>query len=367
MKQRCRPPRLDDHEWGQFDFTRWNLDGVARDNVASAIAGFAKQFFESPEWQENVQASMPQIQQAALEIFKERAQILRESRTAAEQELEQRAAAAKTRTDAMRRAMAAAAAPQPPEPSADAYHLAVRVTGADQALGFPGVLVEIADPRSPRATPIASATTDVDGNATLTVGPELAKELDKRDTTVTALSPSGKVLARLPDGVCVRLNQVETKVLTVKESGETAPLKDAALETRASREVLLENLTARTQSLAKDRRERLANFDCRLQDVDALVAEIEKPVDLAELMARAKPFEPPPSGGAPSPSGGTPPTGGVPPGRDTPSRDLPPRAGASPIDEARAAEPTDAAPAPATKPSARRKRVRTPKSATKKK
>lgn len=344
MKQRCKPPRLDEHEWGQFDFTRWNLDAVARDNVSGAIAELTKQFFDSPEWQESVQASMPQIQQAALGIFKEHAQKLRDSRAAAVQDFEGRAATAKSRSDAMRRAMAATAAPQPPPATADAYHLAVRVTGADAALGFPGLLVEVADPRNPNAAPIASATTDVDGNATLTVGPELAKEMDKRDITVTVFSPSGKVLAREPEGVCVRLNVVETKVITLKESGETAQLKEAALETRASREQLLESLAARTQSLGKERSERLANLDCKLQDADALVAELEKPVDLADLVARAKPYDPPPGGGSPSP--GTPPSGGSPPVRDPP-----PGGGVSPVGSpGRVSQPTGGAPTPAPKP-----------------
>jgi hypothetical protein len=345
MKDRCKPPRLDEHEWRQFDFTRWNLDSVARDKVAGAVAGLARQFFESPEWQESVQATVPQIQQAALGIFKEHAQKLRESRAATEKDFEERAASGKTRVDAMRRAMAASSSPQPPPASPDAYHLAVRVTGTDQALGFPGVLVEIADPRDPKAAPIASATTDVDGNVTLTVGPEFAKEIDKRDTTITAIGPSGKVLARLPDSVCVRLNQVETKVLTIKESGETTPLKEAALATRASREMLLESLTARTQSLAKDRKEKLANFDCKLQDVDALVAEIEKPVDLAELVARAKPYEPPPS------------SDGTPRGPDTPPRDNPPGGGRSPVDPGRMAGSTDAALPPEPPPAAARPRA----------
>src|SRR5688572_16575021 len=153
MKQRCNPPRLDEYEWGQFDFTRWNLDAVAPDAVAKAIAGLTQQFFESPEWQENVQASMPQLHQLALGVFKGHAQELRESRAAAEREFEQRAVNVKTRSDEVRRAMAASAAPHTPEAGSDVYHLAVRVTGADPLLGFPGLVVLVADPRSEQAAP----------------------------------------------------------------------------------------------------------------------------------------------------------------------------------------------------------------------
>ena len=289
MKKRCNPPRLDEHDWSQFDFTRWNLDRVAPDAVAKAIAGLAQQFFDSPEWQEHVQASLPQLRQAALATFKGHAEKLRADRAAAERDFEQRTAHAKQISEAMRRAMAASAAPQAPQPRSDAYHVAVRVTGADPLLGLPGMVVQIADPRDAKAPPLASATTDVDGNATLTVGPGLARELDKRDTAVSVLSPSGKELARVADGVCVRLNQVETKVIPVKESGETAPQKQAALDTRASHEALLKSLEGRAQTLETGKKERLADFDCKLQDADAIVAELEQPPDLAQVFERAKP------------------------------------------------------------------------------
>jgi hypothetical protein len=308
MKQRCNPPRLDEYDWGQFDFTRWNLDGVAQNNVAKAIAGLAQPLLDSPEWQESVQASLPQLQQLALGVYKEHATGLRESREAAERDFEQQAVGAKARSAELRRAMAASAAPQTPEARSDVYHLAVRVTGADPMLGFPGLVVLIADPRNEQAPPIATGTTDVDGNVTLTVGPELARELDKRDTTVSVLSPDGKLLARLTDGVCVRLNQVETKLISVKESAETAPLKQAALDTRQSRESQLANAENRVQSLAKDREERLANLDCAVHEADSIVADLEKPPDLGEILKRAATRTPGTPGSAPAgaaPSGAT--------------------------------------------------------------
>ncbi len=359
MKQRCNPPRLDETDWGQFDFTRWNLDGVAQDSVAKAIAGLTQQFFESPEWQEKVQLSMPQLQQLALGVFKGNAQELRETRAAAEREFEQRAVNVKTRSEEVRRAMAASAAPQTPEAAPDVYHLAVRVTGADPLLGFPGLVVLVADPRAEQAQPIATGTTDVDGNVTLTAEAELARELDKRDTTVSVLSPDGKILARLPNGVCIRLGQVETKVITLKESAETAPLKQAALEMRQGRESLLASAESRVQSLEKDREERLANLDCAVREADSIVADLEKPPDLGEILKRASARTPgaapagtaPPTGTAP-PAGTAPPTGtappiGTPPGTTRPTPTTPPPATA-PVGTRPG---TVASPAPAPAPS----------------
>jgi hypothetical protein len=342
MKQRCNPPRLEEHDWSQFDFTRWNLDAVAQNTVAKAIAGLTQQFFESPEWQESVQASMPQLQQAAVGVYRDHANGLRESRATAERDFDERAVNARTRADDVRRALAASAAPQTPEAGKDVYHLAVRVTGADPLLGFPGAVVEIADPRSATAPPIATATTDVDGNATLTVGAELARELDKQDTTVTVSSPGGKVLARLTDGVCVRLNQVETKIIAVKESAETEPLKEAALATRTGREILLQNAEGRLQSLAKDREERLANLDCAVNEADAIVADLEKPPDLGQLLQRASRGQP--QAGTPADTGTAPRAPAPTPAPAT----SPVRPGATPAPTAPTARP--ATPAPIVSP-----------------
>lgn len=337
MKQRCNPPRLDELDWNQIDFTRFNLGDVAQNPVAKAVAGLAQQFFESPEWQEGVQSSMPQLQQVALGVYKEHANGLRESRTAAARDFDQRAAGAKSRSEDLRRAMAASAAPHTPEAGRDVYHLAVRVTGADSRLGFPGLVVEIADPRNQEAEPLATGTTDINGNITLTVEAEAAKEIDKRDTTVTVFSPSGKVLVRMPDGVCVRLNQVETKVITVKESEETAPLRQAALDTRQSRELQLANADSRLQSLAKDREERLANLDCAVREADGIIADLERPPDFEEILKRALAGVAP----RPSPAPSTPPS--TPPPSNTPG--TPPVSGTRPTPSPPPAPPS-AAPAP---------------------
>ena len=89
------------------------------------------------------------------------------------------------------------------------------------------------DPQNEKRA-LVHAITDRDGNAILTVPEAIAKKVDKRDTALEILSPAGKTLVRLPSAVCVRLNQVETKVVTLHDSPEIGPQKSAALQIRAN-------------------------------------------------------------------------------------------------------------------------------------
>jgi hypothetical protein len=62
----------------------------------------------------------------------------------------------------------------------------------------------------------------------------MAMKVDKRDTALEILSPAGKILLMIPSAVCVRLHQVETKVVTPHDSLEIGPQKIAALQIRAN-------------------------------------------------------------------------------------------------------------------------------------
>ncbi len=158
-----------------------------------------------------------------------------------------------------------------------------RVTGKDARLGLPGLVVQIVDPRDKKLA-LAQEVTDDDGNAVLTVPEDAAKQVDKTDTALEVLSPEGKALLKMPDAVCVRVNQVETKVVSLKDSPEIASHESAALAIRSERDARAGNLAARIETLKREREGRLHDLDCRLEDNEAIIAELEA------------------SGGAPQPS-----------------------------------------------------------------
>jgi len=274
MQSRCGPPIFDQQDWSQFDFSRWHLDGVTLDAASAAFADLSEQLFNSDEWRQHFQATLPALEREALSFFKGHSQQLRDLKNAAAQDFDKRIAAAQQRTEDLRKAVEAAAAPPVVQASSNVFHLVVKVTTEDDRLGLPALTVQITDPRNERLALVQSIT-DRDGNAILTIPEEIAKELDKRDTALEVLSPTGKVLVKLPGAVCMRLNQVETKLVTLQDSPEIAPHKSAALGIRSEREARVGNLAARVETLKREREARLHDLDRRLEDNEAIIAELE--------------------------------------------------------------------------------------------
>jgi hypothetical protein len=274
MHSPCDPPKFDQQDWGQFDFSRWHLDGVTLDAASAAFAGLSERLFNSEEWQQHFRETLPAVEGAALSFLKNHSQQLREQKTAVAQDFDERIARAQERSDDFRSAVEAASAPPVIGADPSRFHLAAKVTTEDGRLGLPGVAVRIIDPRNKKLA-LVQAITDLDGNALLTVPEELAREVDKQDAAVEVLSPAGKSLAKLPGAVCVRLNQVETKVVTLRNSRELGPQKSAALLLRAEREARVGNLAARVDALKREREARLHDLDRRLADNEAIIAELE--------------------------------------------------------------------------------------------
>jgi hypothetical protein len=276
MRSRCGPPKFDEQDWSKFDFTRWHLDGLAQDAATTAFGSLTEKFFNSDEWRESFSASLPELQGQALAFLKNHSEQLRAEQKTVAQDYETRTASAQARSDDYRKAVEASTAPPVVQATPGSYHLVARVTADDSRLGLAGLSVRIMDARNQKA-PLAESVTDVNGNAVLTVGPEAAKEADKSDETLEILSPEGKSLLAIPNGVCVRVNQVETKAVTLRRSAEIEPLLTNATAIRAQREAQGRNLATRAASLKVERQTRLDALDCRLKDNEELIAQLQPP------------------------------------------------------------------------------------------
>ena len=274
MHSRCRPPKFDQQDWSQFDFSRWHLDGVTLDAASASFAGLSEQLFNSDEWRQHFQAALPALEREALGFFKDHSQQLRDLKNAAIQDFDKRIAAAQSRSDDFRKSVEVASAPLVVQASPNTFHLVAKVTIKDTRFNLPGLVVRIMDPRNEKMA-LVQAVTDQDGNAILTVPEGIAKEMDKHDAALEVLSPAGKTLMKLPGAVCVRLNQVETKVVTLPGSPEIEPHKNAALGIRSEREARVATLAARIKTLKQERVARLHNLDCMLEDNEAIIAELE--------------------------------------------------------------------------------------------
>jgi hypothetical protein len=304
MQGPTKPPTFDPRDWAQFDFSRWHLDGLPVEAVPAAVGGLAQRLFGSEEWRQHFQAALPAVQRGVLDAYREHARQLEEEKTAAAGDFDERIAAARTRHEEFGQAIEAAGSPPVVEPDPQTYHLGVRVTATKEThLGLPGVVVQVTAPRD--KTPLAQGLTDRDGNALLAIPATTTSNSAKGDATLEILTVEGKSLQRLPDAVCVRPNQAETKVVALKDSADITPLKGAALELRSQREARARELVTSIDRLRQDREARLQYLDQQLQDVRATIAQLEErdssrpPADAPKAPPTAPPTDRPRRGGRP--------------------------------------------------------------------
>jgi hypothetical protein len=273
----CRPPTFDQRDWSAFDFSRWHLDGLPVDptsTTSAAVADLAQRLFSSEEWRQHFQGSLPALQRGVLGFYREHARELEQEKTAVAKDFDERIAGARTRSEEFGKAMEAAGSPPVVEPDRQTFHLGVRVTGKDVHLGLPSAIVRVTAPRDPK-TVLAQGMTDRDGNALLTVPAAKASEGDKGDATLEILTVAGKSLQRLPDAVCIRPNQADTKVVSLKDSADTAPLKSAALEMRSQRVARAREMVTSIDRLKQERQARLHDLDRRLEENRKIIAALE--------------------------------------------------------------------------------------------
>jgi hypothetical protein len=288
MSSPCDPPKFHQQDFSQFDFSRWHLDGVQLDPTAAAIANLTTQLFNSAEWVQSVQTTLPEVQKQALVFYQESSRQLQAEKEATASDFERRTVAARNQSASLALANDAAAAPLVVQPSADTYHVAIKVTDSSGHLGLPGLVAQLMDPRNPDV-PLAQAATDEDGNAVLSIPAATSKELDTLHTAVRVVDPSGKVLQRVADGACIRLNQTETRVIPLNDSPEIQPAKDAALAARSQRAAQAQRIGAKIDLLPQERDTRLKALDCKIQQNQAIIDSIQQP---------------PPTGTSQPPSGG---------------------------------------------------------------
>lgn len=274
MLSKCELPNFDDHDWKQFDFTRWHLDGLTLDAASATFAGIVDRLSKSAEWQQHVQASLPQLQTHVLASYEEHARELEEQRSVAEKEFDDRIVAAQNTAKAFRKSTEAAAAPPSIEQSPDAFHLAVKVNSKDH-LGLPGLIVQMKDPKEEKNV-LAQATTDVNGNAVLTLPADAVKEFDKQDTSFEILTPDGKVLEKLAGAVCMRIGQTETKVTTIDDDPALADHKEIGLRAQSEQEFEIHKLGVRIDTLKSEKEKRLQGFDHKIRCNQEIIAEINR-------------------------------------------------------------------------------------------
>jgi hypothetical protein len=352
MQSPCDPPKFDQQDWSQFDFSKWNMDGLQLDSTAAAIAELAGQLLASPEWTQNFKATVPDLQNQAVAFYQEHTKQMEAEKTAAAADFDQRIAATRDQGAALSRINEAAAAPVVIAAVPNTYQIAVKVAAADGLLELSGLTVQLMDPKQ-QGRPLAEAVTDTGGNAVFSVPAETAKGLDNMHTAINIADQSGKVFQKVPDAACIRINQTETKVIALQDSAQIQASKAAAQEARDQRQAQAQRLNTKIDLLQKERESRLATLDCKIQQNQAIIDAIQGAPPSGSAPSGPAPSGPS-AGPAPSAPAGTGPQ--TPPASSAPSTSTAPSTGTT--GSTAAGRPTATKPeTPAANPATPVKRV----------
>lgn len=282
-----RPPSFDPKEWSQFDFTRWHLDGLPLKDASAAIADLAQRLFNSPEWRESFQGILPTVQTGVVDLFKGRSGDLQAEAAELSTTFQERTADLRAQIAAQQEAIRRADAPPTLQASPDAFQAAIRVETKGTHLGLPGLVVRLLDPRA-KDTALVESVTDLDGNAVGSVSGPIIEELARQggELTLEILSPQGKSLRVLEQGLCPRPNQTESKVVVLPASPELEPHRAVAQQIRTQREERLKSLFANLDRLGQDQEALQDGLRRKLEDIQNVISELGKDIPQAKASSR---------------------------------------------------------------------------------
>lgn len=285
MATTADPTGIGDLDWSKFDFTRWNLDGLPIDNDSAAIASLLQKVISSPQWPQAFGSNLPTLKTAVVQQLTLQVQALQERSAALDRQLAARTSAVQAQITAVQEMQRAASLPPAPATDPNRFQFVAKAVDQASQLGLPGLTVQLLDPRKP-GNPIATGTTDANGNVVLSLNKDQAEGLanDKVDLTLTILNSAGKVLRTAPNSVCSHANHVESQVATIASSSDTAAGLALATLLSARNSTLLTSLNAKLAQLP-------TLFANRKQDVQTKITQIQDTITAiqAELNPLARP------------------------------------------------------------------------------
>lgn len=266
------PTGIGSLDWSKFDFTRWNLEGLPLEGGSAIVTTLLQQVISSPQWPQSFGSSLPAIKTAVVQHLTLQTQALQERSAALDQELAGRLTRVQTQVTALQGKLRAASLPPSLTADPNKFQFVAKAVDQQSQLGLPGLTVQLSDPRKP-GTPVASGTTDSNGNAVLSLTKDQAEGLanDKTDLTLTILNSDGKTLYTAPKVVCVHTDHVETQIAAIASSADTAAALGVANQLNAADVALLNSVNAKADQLN-------AAFAARKQDLQTKIVQVQSTI-----------------------------------------------------------------------------------------
>jgi hypothetical protein len=270
-------------DWSKFDFSRWNLDGLGLEGTSSTVTTLLQKVLAAPQWPEAFGSSLPGLKTVVIQHLNAQTESLRKSSAALDKELADRNSVTQSLITALQGKVRRSSVPPTVAADPSLFQLVAKAVDQQSQLGLPGLTVQLSDPSDPESA-VATATTDSNGNAILSLSRQKAASLAKEktsDLTISILNSEGRSIYSVPNAVCAHANQVETHIAAIPSSQDTASSLAFATRQSASDNDLLKSLTAKLDQLKLSYAAQKEDIQAQITQIESTIAAIQAELDAA--------------------------------------------------------------------------------------
>src|SRR6185312_9311371 len=182
-------------DWGKFDFTQWNVEGLNLDAQPAAITTWLRDLTLSGQPAQAFARGAIILKTAVLKDMQAQTRQLQQSISRMDAELAARTTATKNQIAVLEEGMRAAAQPPSATPDPANFQVGIKVVEQSARVGLPAMQVRVFDTKNPKVT-LATATTDLTGSAVLALNKEQTDALNKNNAEIgmEVLTQDGKTV-----------------------------------------------------------------------------------------------------------------------------------------------------------------------------
>jgi len=272
---------FDNLDWSKFDFTRWNLDGLSLDDTSSTMATLLQRVIAAPQWPQSIGSSLPGLKRVVIQHLNAQIEELKKESADLDNELKSRVASTQAQIVALRTKMRLGSVPPVPAANPNLFQLVAKAVDQQSQFGLAGLAVKLFESGDPE-NPVATGTTDSNGNAVLSLSRQKVASLAKEkasELTISILSSDGKSIYSAPYAASVHANRVETHIATIPASQDTAASLAFATQQSASDSALLESLTAKIEQLKTFYSSQKKDIQNQVATINATITAINAELD----------------------------------------------------------------------------------------
>ncbi len=276
MSSKTGPTNINNQDWSEFDFTRWNLDNLNLDPKTVTLSTWLRDVTSSPQGSQKLASGLAVVKAGALQSLTAQIGGMQKRLSAIDEEMKARVSTARSQVAALDEDMRATAAPAVVPADPESFQVVTKVVDQASTIGVPALQVRLVDAKSPQQT-LATAATDQNGNAVLKLNREQTDALTKSGSSlaINVLTVNNKSVFSGGAVPAPRLNETGTVLAPIAASDDVAPQLDTANAQLARQQDLRDKATQKVEDLQTYYAQMKSDLQQEIQDTQEMVSNLQ--------------------------------------------------------------------------------------------